>query len=675
VNLRVISMALLLGILELSSMRAEGESEMNIAPSKIERVVLFNSGVGYFERSGSIEDGQFLKLYFKSGDINDVLKSLVFLEVKGGQIERVDYPSKLPLKEVMEGLKVDLTGNRSLFSLLGSLGGEEIEIEAEKEYRGKIVGTERRKREGDKIAYLNILTGEGLISRPLESIKRIRFLNPEVESQFELALELMAEEHNGERKELDFYFKGRGNGTYRLAYMFGVPVWKMSYRLVLNDKEESIIQGWAIVENTTEDDWKDVSLSLVSGNPVSFTMDLYTPRFVTRPEVEIPLPGAVKPQQYSGAMEEAEVSPEPVVGAISKSAAPMEKKMLLRSKAIQESKMDITGGVGVETKGEVKGNFFSYTLKEPITIPVHRSAMVPVIQGRIGGKRLVVYNRNVLESYPLNGFEIENSTGLYLSAGPITIFEDGTYGGDARIDTLAPGEKRLITFSVDHDTEIETTAKSYPQAIVSVKIVRGIMESTLKFRRSVLYRIINRGKKAKNLLIEKEINPDWKLVEPAKPYERASGEYRFLLTVGNADSTDHVKSFEVIEERIASREIALMNTSTSDIDFLLKSGEIGREVKEALEKFGRLKSELSALEKEYKKLETRYASLTKDQSRIRNNMRALDKNSSLYKRYVTILSKQEDEIEKILDGKEKLLESIKEKRKEIEDYLASLNIQ
>jgi len=69
------------------------------------------------------------------------------------------------------------------------------------------------------------------------------------------------------------------------------PVWKTSYRLILDNAAATVapatqpaggasLQGWAIVENQTDNDWNNVQLSLVSGRPISFVEDLYQPLYV-----------------------------------------------------------------------------------------------------------------------------------------------------------------------------------------------------------------------------------------------------------------------------------------------------------------------------------------------------------------------------------------------------------
>mgnify|MGYP000103033676 CR=1 FL=1 len=671
-------------IVQLVTLSALGEAKMEIernnSYSTIKKVVLFNTGIGYFERNVMIKNGTPLKLTFKSDEINDVLKSIVFFDVKGGKIERIDYPSKLPLDKMLESFSINILESEKLFSILKQLKGELIEVKTDKVYRGMIVGVEMRQRDDNSVGYLNLFTSEGLVSISFDSIKKIRFLNPEIESQFNQSLKLIAREHNREKKELILHFSGSENGNFRLAYILPTPIWKMSYRLVINEDDKVLLQGWAIIENTTEEDWSNISLTLVSGNPISYIMDLYTPIFVKRPEIEIPLPPEIKPRIYQGTIEEEEEYTEYEIAPseihekrISK--APSRAAQITPEVFTAGKEMDITGGVKQRIMGEVKGDFFSYTIEHPITIPVRKSTMIPVINTTITGKEMVVYNENILEKHPLNGFEIKNTTGMYLSGGPITVFKEGTFAGDAQIETLAPDEKRLITFSVDLDTEIVAERKSLPQLIESVKIVRGVLESKIKLQRSILYRINNRGKKPKNLLIEQNIDPDWKLIKPAKPHELTHTMYRFMQKIPGIESRQHSRRFEVIEEKIIGKKVALLGTDTTEINFYLKSGEISEKVRKALERLVKLKEDLAKMEEDYRAIQDRYVSLSKDQTRIRNNMRNLDKNSNLYKRYVEILEKQEDEIEKILEEKEKLSEAISEKKKEIGEYINSLDIE
>src|SRR5205823_6222204 len=163
-------------------------------------------------------------------------------------------------------------------------------------------------------------------------------------------------------------------------------VWKTSYRLVLDDKKAPFLQGWAIVENTTEQDWKDVDLTLISGRPISFVMDLYQPLFVARPVVVPELFASLTPQTYDPHMVASNV-----------------------------------------------GELFQYKIETPVSLSRHESAMLPIVNASVKGQKISIFNPNVQAKYPLNGFKLINETDYHLMQGPITVFDGEAYAGDAEI--------------------------------------------------------------------------------------------------------------------------------------------------------------------------------------------------------------------------------------------------
>ena len=134
----------------------------------------------------------------------------------------------------------------------------------------------------------------------MSEIQRVRFLNPIMESEFRKALETLSLSHDTQKKSVSINCIGEGKREVRVGYVIENPIWKTSYRLVLDKKEKPYLQGWAIVENPTDEDWKDVRMALVSGRPISFQMDLYQPLYVPRPVVEPELFASLRPPTYSG---------------------------------------------------------------------------------------------------------------------------------------------------------------------------------------------------------------------------------------------------------------------------------------------------------------------------------------------------------------------------------------
>ena len=166
--------------------------------------------------------------------------------------------------------------------------GERVELEVPNRISGLIVGVEKRKEKvGDRdtidIDVLDLLTEAGLRAIKLETVTSIKLANEKLDSELRKALALLASSHDTDKKTVTLNFLGHGKRQVRVGYIQETPVWKTSYRLLVDDENPPLLQGWAIVENTTENDWSGVNLALVSGRPISFVMDLYQPLYVARP--------------------------------------------------------------------------------------------------------------------------------------------------------------------------------------------------------------------------------------------------------------------------------------------------------------------------------------------------------------------------------------------------------
>ena len=286
-------------ILQAAFLTAEGEAE-SMVPLK--KVVLFSSGVGYFEMDGYVEGDASMELSFGTSQINDILKSIVLRDFNGGIINRINYASKDPLGKALKAFTIDLSGNPGLSDILNQSRGEPVEVTTQNKLKGKIIGVEstvETTANGEKTVFsLNLWTGEGIVNIKLADIKDIRFLNPALEEELTQALSLIAGGHSKDKKRIVLHFTGKGKRRVSVGYLIGAPVWKTSYRVVIGKEEKHFLQGWAIVENTTDEDWEGINLSLISGQPISFQMDLYKPLYVNRPFVALDIQRQVQSQVY-----------------------------------------------------------------------------------------------------------------------------------------------------------------------------------------------------------------------------------------------------------------------------------------------------------------------------------------------------------------------------------------
>ena len=278
----------------------------------LSKIVLYSSGVGYFQLDGTVNNRTQLDLRFNVSQINDMLKSLVVQDFGGGKVSTVTYGSRDPVSKTLGSFGINLNGNPTLGQILTQVRGEPVEVTAPNPIVGTLIGVEKKTEsigEGSQHRiveqeYVTLLTEDGFRSISLANVQRIKLINPALNAELHRALAALATNHDAQKKTVSITFDGTGNRQTRVAYLTETPVWKTTYRLVLDENKAPYLQGWAIVENQTTQDWRNVKLSLVSGRPISFTMDLYQPLYNPRPLVQSELYANLKPQTYSDAMDE-----------------------------------------------------------------------------------------------------------------------------------------------------------------------------------------------------------------------------------------------------------------------------------------------------------------------------------------------------------------------------------
>ncbi len=233
------------------------------------RVVLFNSGVGYFSRSGEVEGDARVDLSFQETDINDLLKSMVLEDFNGGRIAAVSYDSREPISRTLSSFAINLNGQPTFAGIVTQMRGERVEVVLNPgaanqpgKLSGVIVGVEQQKIAAGNTTLdaemLNMWCAEGLRSVKLSDVQQLKFSNPVIETEFRRALDVLALTHDSQKKAVSLHFAGDNKRKVQVGYVIEAPIWKTSYRLVLAEKEKPYLQGWALVENPTDEDWAGV---------------------------------------------------------------------------------------------------------------------------------------------------------------------------------------------------------------------------------------------------------------------------------------------------------------------------------------------------------------------------------------------------------------------------------
>ena len=687
--------AVLLGLVPSSVAIAQTpRATPTTADVPVTKVVLFSSGVGYFEHAGSVRGNSATELRFKTSQINDILKSIVLQDQDGGRVGAISYPSQDPLAKTLRSFQVDITQNPSLAQLLNQLRGARVTIQSQAEkLSGTILGVETRAKVGDKgetysVAVLNLLTGATLRAVELPSISNLTLDDPQLQEELTRALGALVQARDQDKKPVTINFNGAGERHVRIGYVVETPVWKTSYRLLLDDKAKfGKLQGWAIVENQTESDWNGISLALVSGRPISFMMDLYQPLYSTRPTVVPELYASLRPQVYAGgiAADTPRVAMKQVLGTPATSPRigfDREGRPLLNalSEVVVTSgtlggaaNLDAAASVQSVAAAEKLGALFQYSVAD-VTLARQKSAMLPIITDSIELEQLSIYNASVLRSNPLNGVLLKNTTGKHLLQGPLTVLDKGSYAGDARIDNVPPGQDRLLSYGIDLEMLVDNTKNTQRGAVLTAKIEKGEMIISRKLVSSQEYAANNKTGKDKVLVIEHPIRQGWHLVDTPKPFETTPSLYRFKGTA----IANKVTVLTVKEEVVQDETIMLASANLDQLVYYSRTGEGGAEipksVRDALAKAIQLKQAAVDVERDIAARNQRVAEITTEQNRIRENMKTVAQATQYYDRLLAKLNEQESAIETLQKEREALIGKRDSLRRELDEYLSGLTV-
>ena len=676
----------------------------------IKEVVLFSSGVGYFQHEGSVQGDADTELRFKTSQINDILKSLVLQDLDGGRVGVVTYPSQDPLEKTLGSFQVDLSDHPSFGEMLSKLRGARITLAYTgpggiENFPGTILGVEERGVEGSKSddqpfkkAFLNLVTDRGIRSLELDRVDKLVLDDPGLQEELNRALAAVAGARDQDKKPVEIHFNGQGERKVRIGYVVETPIWRASYRLVLPSADagkKGLLQGWAIVENQTDNDWKDVKLSLVSGRPVSFIEDLYQPLYVPRPTVVPELYASLKPQEYAGGQAEEAVSAsttvttgsniptsEEVSDAPAGNTVTKDKNIRRRgftyptqfqppAVAAAPAPFNPSESVAPLSDASKVGELFQYTVGN-VSLPRQTSAMIPIINDPVEVEKLSIYNDSVLAKHPLNGARLKNTTAdqKHLLQGPVTVFDEGRYAGDARLDDVPPGQTRLLSYGIDLQTSAQVKNLENQQSIQTGKIVKGVLQVTRKAVSAKEYSVENKSDHDKTLVIEHPVRQGWKLVETLAPIETTDALYRFQQNLA-AGKTD---KFTVKEENIQTQTLALVPLRVEDVQFYSQAGEIPPAVRDALGKAVKLKQEVADTQRQISDRDAQIKTFGDDQNRIRENLKSVDKASAYATRLLKKLDDQESQLDKLRQEADTFRTKLNDQNRALADYLNSLSV-
>ena len=649
----------------------------NTSRLPVKRVVLYKNGIGYFEHTARVHGNQDLSIDFTTGQLNDVLKSLTVVDLGQGRIGSVRYNSIAPLDERLRSLRLPFGETVSSAEYLTALRGARLDVRSgTSSASGRLLTVEKERKERTKGEYEDVTTfalvtdaGE-MRNFELGPATSVRIADRELNDEVGRYLNLVGSSRARDLRRMTISALGSGDRDVFVSYISEVPVWKSTYRILLPAKSDDkpLLQGWAIVDNTVGEDWKDVELSLIAGAPQSFIQNISQPFYTRRPEVALPESYMLTPQTHEETME----APPPPLPSMLPSSASQTIEVQASAGAVGVGEGGgVAGGVmngGPPTNGrdftqlstlnagiiaqanknvatvgaKEAGDYFEYQLKEKITIGKNQSALVPILAARVEADKVSLWNETGRTT--LRALWLKNTSGLTVDAGTFNVLDADTFAGEGLLDTLHPDERRLLSYAADSALHVKMESQGAQRPVNRVWISKGIMMLGHEQRDTSTYTAHNADKSARSLVIEHPAREGWKLSEKSpKPAETTSSFLRFQVHVAPGGT----EKFEIEESHLDYVQYQLTNIDDQQVALLVQEGSLTPAAQDVLRRVLDQKNQVEALQAQINSRQHEIDAITKDQARVRENMKALKgtaEEKALVQRYTKQLDQQEDRL-------------------------------
>ncbi len=628
-------------------------------PLPLARVVLYKHGVGYFERQGAVEGDAVLALTFKQSEVSDVLKSLTVLDLDGGHVASVSYDSTKPLAQLLAEVDLHIPDENSLVGLLPQIKGARLGLQLAGEARveGLLLGVdigERRSADGVvRVVLVSVLTDAGEVrSFDLQGLAHLELLDPALRRDLDYYLRTQLSAKKKDARTFTFFAQGEGARTVRISYTLEAPVWKATYRILLGEEgKPPLIQGWAVVDNTQDEDWENVQLSLVAGLPVSFVHDLYTPRYIRRPVVEVKETTGVLPPTVEEGIDlmmldqdedaaHAEMRPYGLSAGL---AAPMASARMAK----RERGAAAVSSTPAQVRERKLGDLFEYEIEHPVTIRRNQSALVPIVLRSFEGRPVLLHNRATRLGNPMRCVELKNSTGLTLEGGPVTVMEGGSYVGEAMLDTLKPDEERLVPYAVELSVRVLDNVATHQDNVHRIVIRAGRLVTYRTQVQQTTYHFDSKGDVEQVAYLDHARGgAEWQLFDTPAPHETTENYWRFRFAL----PAKKVSAFAVKQRIVTQQAQALSDLSPERLFAWVEQRYLDEATEHVLREVLDAQQRLADLEGQVRRLNEERDRIHAEQGRIRQNLASLGERSSekeLRERFVRTLSAQEDRLEEI----------------------------
>jgi len=682
------------------SVTAQAEDD---AMLPVKHVILSTSGVAHFEHEGEVTDDARISLSVQFDQVDDLLKSLMVFD-NSGQLGSISLPGRAPLSQIFRDLPFSQHEINSPVALLNALQGAAVTVTGPTQISGKIIRVVPETvtlDDGRQIITRHRLTlssENGLKQTVLEDLNAVRFDDAKLRTQVDQALKAIHANAARDSRTLTIDLRGEGTRNVAVAYVVETPLWKAAYRLLLpaKDKKTSFMQGWAIIENMTGQDWNDVALTLVSGNPVTFRQPLYQSYYVSRPIMPVEVLGRVLPRPDTGIVgmassmetdqeiaehEDAQYPGRRHAKTERVSSVGQTEAIIASEMPMNAAPVSVEGGLQLpQTQAAVSEEattqiFFRFPNK--FDLAAGHSLMLPFVSRELPIERVWLYQPETHATHPLAALRVKNTGKTGLPPGIVTLFDENSnngashFVGDAKLPVLPKGEERLISFALDTKTLVDKADKSTTHQ-GTITINGGVLAATTKYRSKTKYTISAPAEEARMVMLEHPRQHQYQLVQPSpEDVETTKTHYRIRMPVKPGES----KTMNVILERDRQQSMRIMDLSYQQLNaYTTATHQLDQGTRELFEKLASMRLAVDKIDTEIRQLDDNRQSIFNDQQRIRENLRAVPNNSDIGQRYLERLNNQEDKLEALVVRRTKLEVEKSTQLEKLKDFIAGIRV-
>ncbi|MDP6443100.1 MAG: DUF4139 domain-containing protein, partial [Pirellulaceae bacterium] len=548
---------------------------------------------------------------------------------------------------------------QAIEDLATNLSGAQVRIDRGGDgFQGTLVGLHQEEEGtgGEPIHAKSVvvLTADGLKRCSLRDIECFQFLDADVQQEIDKALQRNYQRIKPNSTFVEMVLSAEADTEAIVQYTLPAAAWKISYRLQIEEGKPTALQGYAVVDNNTDEDWTDFRVCVVTGEPITFSTDLAESKTPRRSHVQLvndEALGAVEVDAdilMGGAAAEAEAPAGGGMRMAKRAAAGMS-----RSRGLSAAKM-------AAAEVHEVGDFSIFEADSLVTIPAKRSTVIPVFSVTVDETNSVLhYKHENHAERPYRSVDFANQTDFSLGRGVCTVFEKAAYAGSCVIPALKPTESRLLPHALENSVSVHRDQKRQRSKVVALRLAEGFCYTSTRQRRETHYHIKNNKDAAYKLVLDH----DHTLSEPTidatvvqggevQPLERSSklvGGSRYTLSLPPKSAL----VVKVVELSIQESKVQLVRSAKTVEDaqiiwlqenIIKTNGPLALD--EGVLDCLRIHTEVEAKRQEIQEAVRETERLAGRQDRLRKNIKSGGKDD-LSQRWLTELDEAERAIQKI----------------------------